>query len=90
MTLPSNKPRHIWSTQETATLLAMYPTTRTADIAALLGIDLDLVYRRATSLRIRKDPEFFARDKSGRIFKGGKLGQATQFTPGHKLSLIHI
>lgn len=80
----SNAARHIWTAQEVDTLRAMYPTTRTADIAALLGIDLELVYRRASLLRIRKDPEFFARDKSGRVFKGGKLGQATQFAPGQK------
>ena len=84
MTQPSNKPRHIWTAQELATLREMYPTTRTADIAALLGIDLELVYRRANMLHLRKNPEFFARDKSGRIFKGGKLGQATQFAPGQK------
>ena len=84
MTQPSNKPRHIWTKQELATLRELYPTTRTADIAALLGIDLELVYRRAALLRIRKNPEFFARDKSGRIFKGGKLGQTTQFAPGQK------
>jgi hypothetical protein len=80
----SNKPRHAWTEQELATLRAMYPTTRTADIAALLGIELELVYRRAAMLRLRKNPEFSARDKSGRIFTGGKLGQATQFAPGHK------
>lgn len=84
MTQPSNKPRHIWTAQELATLREMYPTTRTADIAALLGIDLELVYRCAALLRIRKNPEFSARDKSGRIFKGGKLGQDTQFAPGQK------
>jgi len=84
MTQPSNKPRHKWTPQELATLRELYPTTRTADIAAILGIDLELVYRRAALLRIRKNPEFFARDKSGRIFKGGKLGQTTQFAPGQK------
>ena len=84
MTQPSNKPRHIWTKQELATLRELYPTTRTADIAALLGIDLELVYRRAALLHLRKNPEFFARDKSGRIFKGGKLGQTTQFAPGQK------
>jgi len=84
MTQPSNKPRHKWTPQELATLRELYPTTRTADIAAILGIDLELIYRRAALLRIRKNPEFFARDKSGRIFKGGKLGQTTQFAPGQK------
>ena len=45
MTQPSNKPRHIWTKQELATLRELYPTTRTADIAAILGIDLELIYR---------------------------------------------
>lgn len=84
MTQPSNKPRHKWTPQELATLRELYPTTRTADIAAILGIDLELIYRRANMLHLRKNPEFSARDKSGRIFKGGKLGQATQFAPGQK------
>lgn len=82
MTPLSNKPRHVWTAQELVTLKAAYPSARTTDLAAQLGIDLELVYRKASSLRLRKSAEFFARDKSGRIHKGGKLGQSTQFAPG--------
>ena len=77
-------PRHIWTPQESATLVAMYPNTRTADIAALLGIRLESVYRRASVMGLRKSAEFMALDKSGRAFKGGKLGQANWFAPGNK------
>jgi hypothetical protein len=79
-----NAPRHTWSDQELATLRKLYPHQRTADIAELLGIDLQLVYRRASLLGLRKSEAFAASDKSGRIFKGGTLGQKTQFTPGQK------
>jgi len=77
-------PRRTWTDQELATLRKLYPHQRTADIAALLGIDLQLVYRRASMLGLRKSEAFAASDKSGRIFKGGKLGQTTQFAPGQK------
>ena len=79
-----NAPKRTWSEQELATLRALYPHQRTADIAERLGIDLQVVYRRASMLGLRKSEAFAASDKSGRIFKGGKLGQQTQFVPGQK------
>ena len=77
-----NAPKRTWSEQELATLRRLYPHQRTADIAELLGIDLLLVYRRASSLGLRKSAEFAASDKSGRTLKGGTLSQATQFRAG--------
>lgn len=79
-----NAPKRTWSAAELALLQAQYASTRTVDIAAALGIKIELVYRKASSLRLRKSPAFAASDKSGRIFKGGKLGQLTQFAPGQK------
>ena len=79
-----NAPKRYWTEQELATLRELYPHQRTADIAAKLGIDLQLVYRRASLLGLRKSEAFSASDKSGRIFKGGTLGQKTQFSPGQK------
>ena len=76
------KPRHLWTALELATLQAQYPHQRTADLATQLGIDLQQVYSRATKLGLRKSAVFHASDKSGRIFKGGTLGQLTQFAPG--------
>lgn len=79
-----NAPKRTWSAQELATLRRLYPHQRTADIAQQLGIDLALVYRRAALLGLRKSDTFTASDKSGRTFKGGTLGQATQFRAGQK------
>lgn len=74
--------RHQWTAQEIAMLQAQYPHQRTADLAATLGIDIKLVYSKATRIGLRKSEAFLATDKSGRIFKGGRLGQATQFKAG--------
>lgn len=79
-----NAPKRTWSAAELALLQAQYASTRTVDIAAALGIKIELVYRKASSLRLRKSVEFAASDKSGRLLKGGKLGQITQFVPGQK------
>lgn len=79
-----NAPRRQWTGQELATLRELYPHQRTAEIAAQLGIALTLVYARASRMGLRKSDAFAASDKSGRIFKGGTLGQKTQFAPGQK------
>lgn len=79
-----NAPRRQWTEQELATLRELYPHQRTAEIAAQLGIALTLVYARASRMGLRKSAEFAASDKSGRTFKGGTLGQQTQFAPGQK------
>ena len=73
-----------WLDHELATLRTLYPHQRTADIAALLGIGITLVYRRASMLGLRKSAAFQATDKSGRILVGGVLSQKTQFVPGQK------
>lgn len=77
-------PRRTWTDAETATLRGLYPDQPTRTIAAMLGIDLALVYSKASRLGLRKSAQFLASDKSGRIFKGGTLGQLTQFVPGQK------
>lgn len=79
-----NRPQHPWTEADAVTMRALYPNTRTADIAALLGVHIDLVYRKAQSMGLSKSAALEATDKSGRIFRGGKAGQATQFTPGKK------
>lgn len=77
-------PAHKWTAGELTVLRVQYPHHRTADIAQQLGIDLQLVYRRANMLGLRKSRAFEASDKSGRVFMGGTLGQVTQFRPGQK------
>lgn len=80
--LHPTKPRRTWSADELATLKAQYANTSTRDIAKTLGMALHTIYRKANKLGLQKSPDFLATDKSGRMFKGGKLGQQTQFKPG--------
>lgn len=75
---------HAWTEAERNTLRSLYPHQRTADIAAQLGIALQAVYSQANRMGLRKSAEFHPTDKSGRVFKGGTRGQATQFKPGQK------
>lgn len=79
-----NAPKHIWTDAERATLQAQYPHRKTSELAAELGVSLSVVYQQATSMRPRKSAEFYASDKSGRMLKGGRLSQETQFKPGQK------
>lgn len=78
-----NTPRRKWTPAQLDTLRAQYPHRKTADIATELGFPLELVYRRAQLLGLRKSSDFAASDKRGRTFKGGKLGQASQWQPGN-------
>ena len=75
-------PNHHWTEPELALLRAQYPHQVTRDIAAQMGIEQRLVYAQANRMGLRKSAEFAASDKSGRILKGGRLSQMTQFVPG--------
>lgn len=79
-----NAPRRAWTDAERDTLRSLYPHQRTADIAAQMGIPLHLVYSQASRMGLRKSAQFHATDKSGRLFKGGTRGQASQFKPGQQ------
>ncbi len=75
--------RHVWTAQEMRELRRRYPHERTADLAASMGLPVKNVYATANRLGLHKSAAFLATDKSGRIFKGGKLGKVHQFKPGH-------
>ena len=77
-------PRQPWTEADLATLRRLYPDERTSDVAALLGRPLQLVYACANRIGLRKSAAWAASDKTGRILKGGKLSQQTQFVPGQK------
>lgn len=59
-----------------------YPNVPTREIALRFDLPIAIVYAQAGRLGLHKSGAFLATDKSGRIFKGGTLGQATQFQPG--------
>ena len=77
-----NRPRHRWTKRELAILRRDYPHKPTRAIAAAFALDMARVYAQATNLGLHKSAAFQASDKSGRILRGGKLSQATQFKPG--------
>lgn len=80
----SRAPNHHWTPAELAQLQAQYPHQITRDIAQAMGIELRLVYAQANRMGLRKSAAFAASSKSGRLLKGGKLGQAHQFQPGQQ------
>ena len=82
MTRHTTPRANAWTPAEVATLQAQYPHTVTHQIAQALGRPLRAVYAKANNLGLHKSAEFAASDKSGRLLKGGKLGQQHQFKPG--------
>lgn len=72
-----------WRPAELELLRRGYPNLPTRHLALALGRPIERVYAKATRMGLAKSEAFMATDKSGRIFKGGTLGQATQFKPGH-------
>lgn len=76
-------PRNPWRPAELELLRRGYPNLPTRQLALALGRPVTHVYAKATKLGLAKSEAFLATDKSGRILKGGKLSQATQFKPGH-------
>lgn len=74
--------RKRWSEVEVQLLRWAYADSVTADIAKALGRPVGQVYAKARKLGLSKGAEYLASDRSGRIFKGGKLGVVSQFKPG--------
>lgn len=76
--------RHDWTPAELQQLRDHYPTTPTRQLAHQMSLPIKKVYAQAMRLGLRKSAEFMATsDKTGRILRGGKLSQATQFQKGH-------
>lgn len=76
-------PRHAWTPAELQQLRNHYPNTPTRQLAHQMSLPLSKVYAQAMRMGLRKSAEFMATsDKTGRILRGGKLSQATQFTTG--------
>lgn len=69
-----------WTDDDLATLRALYPGTRTADLATRLGRSERSVYELANRLGLRKSKEFLASGLAGRF--DGVRGGATRFKKG--------
>lgn len=69
-----------WTDGEVDELKRLYPHFRTEDLATLLGRELQSVYRKASSLALKKTPAFLASSYAGRL--DGIKGSATRFHKG--------
>lgn len=77
-----NHPKHKWTEDQLAILVSKYPNTKTEALAEQLGVRVELVYRKATALKLRKSASFLAGPDSGRLRQGIGKGKATRFQPG--------
>jgi hypothetical protein len=76
--------RRPWSEADVATLRALYPTTRTADLAQRLGRKLNLVYAKAVALGLRKDPAYMAAMMARISAALPEVGAAHRWKPGNR------
>lgn len=77
--------RHHWTLDEMQLLRQVYPCTPTVEVAHQLSLPLGKVYAQASRMGLRKSEAFMATStKTGRILKGGKLSQDTQFKSGQE------
>lgn len=75
-----NRPRWRPTPEQDEVLRREFATTKTADLAARLGVVYHQVSKRATALGLRKD-EAFLNGAGGRL--DGVRGMGTRFQPGH-------
>lgn len=69
-----------WRPEDDALLVALYPDTKTEEVAARLGRRLYTVYQRAYSLGLHKSEAFRASPASGRT--NGRQGIGSRFVKG--------
>jgi hypothetical protein len=75
--------RRVWTDDEIAYLRREYPNVKASAIAAHLGINLVLVYRKASLLGLAKSDEFKTSEASGRLSRDNNAaGAVTRFKPG--------
>lgn len=76
--------RRTWTAEEDNVLRDVYPDKLAADVAALLGRTVRMVYQRAAALGIKKSAAFYASDISARIRRSHQNPAmvATRFKPG--------
>lgn len=72
--------RFIWKSDQIAILVKLYPETVTSQLARQIGTTTQSVYAKASSLGLKKSPEFLASPLSGRL--GRKNGERTRFKKG--------
>lgn len=73
-------PRHKWTQLELITLSSRYANERTDDIAKDMGLRLDLVYRKASYMGLKKSKKYLESPAAGRL--DGIKGSSTRFLKG--------
>lgn len=73
-------PRHHWTELELSTLTKRYANERTEDIANDIDVRLDLVYRKASSMGLKKSKDYLSSPAAGRT--NGKQGIGSRFEKG--------
>lgn len=77
-----NKPRAVWTDEQTAIVRARYPNEKTETIALDVGKTTEQVFRRAITLGIKKTESYLASPDACRLRRGEHVGLATQFKKG--------
>lgn len=75
-------PRSRWTDSELKQLRALYADQLTNDIAVALGRPVELVYRMAYKLGLKKSAQFLASPAAKRL--DGVVGASSRFLPGQK------
>lgn len=76
------QPRKLWSELEVELLRKNYADTRTEDLAAVLGRDLQHVYAKAKKLGLAKSAEYLASPAACRLRRGDDVGKPYRFRKG--------
>lgn len=72
--------RKLWTVQETADFIKMYPTTTSKVMAEYFNVSIKKIYARASFLKLNKDKDWL-----NQYYKENYTGYpATQFKPGCK------
>ena len=69
--------------EQKSEILRRYPHELTSKIAADLGVKVGQIYNLAMNRGLKKDPVYLASEDSGRLRRGVRSSQATEFKKGH-------
>ncbi len=77
------KQRAVWTQQQEAIVLARYPHEKTEKIAADIGQTVEVTFRKAKSLGLKKTPEYLASPDACRLRRDNPSSVAHRFPKGH-------
>jgi hypothetical protein len=77
-----NAPKFKWTPERVELLRRKYPDTLAQVIASELGAGLNAIYKKATTLGLKKSADFNASERSGRLRPGDDRGKEHRFQKG--------